>query len=617
MNRRKFLKTTGALSIPLIFNGVSLMAGSNEDMSESLKVMAANTLDCGRVLVLVQLNGGNDGLNTVIPLDQYSQLSSARSNVLIPSSQVLPINGTINTGLHPALTEMQNLYNDGLLSIIQGVSYPNPNFSHFFAQDIWATGNTTPGASTTGWGARGLEKVFPGYPTSYPNATEPDPPSILLGSHASLIMQSATTNMGYNSPDPNSLIQLITANPGTLPLSDYGSELGFLRLMKDQSNHYTSRIQNAYNAQSTLSTNYPNPGTNSLADQLKIVARLIGGGMQTPVYIVTHPDSFDTHNNQANSNNPAQGTHASILGKLSEAIGAFQDDITLMGVSQKVTGATFSEFGRKVKSNNSQGTDHGAAAPMFIFGEKVTGGILGSNPNIPASSTHNTHVPLQFDFRNVYSTLLQQWMCLSSAEADDVLGGTYSTLPFFSFTGLPLHEIILKGYVENKLRILKFTVSANDKVDYFDIEHSEDGSKFSVLRRQSPQRDKTLADYEIRLDDYKHEYIFYRIKCKAKNGEESYSNVLKLKTQESQQEFSVYPNPIKNHTINLEFHRKMQAPIEVSILTTTGSKLYYNQFPPSREVTFQVPAMFDEETLYLLSVEVDRNIYTEKILFEY
>ncbi len=614
MNRRKFLKTSGALSLPLFFNGIRVLAGDEGLINPDLEALAATTLACGKVLVLIQLNGGNDGLNTVIPLDKYTELTAARSNVLIPSNQVLALNGVTDTGFHPAMTHMRDMYNNGQLCVIRGVSYPNPNFSHFFAQDIWSTGTTTPGATNTGWAGRALDDIFPGYPTGYPSTTEPDPPSILIGGTTALALQGAQTNMGYNSPDPDSLIQMIVSSSGTVPNNDYGTELAFLRLMKDQSNAYALRIKNAYNAQNTVSTNYPASG-NSLAEQLKIVARLIGGGLQTPVYIVTHHDNFDTHVNQVASTTTT-GDHANMLGDLSEAIAAFQDDINQMGVSNKVTGLTFSEFGRRVMSNNGNGTDHGTAAPMFAFGSSVQGGMIGTSPVLPAVSNTNTQVPMQYDFRAVYSTILQDWLCLTTAEADAAAGGSFSTLPIFSIGSLGKQEIKLKGYLDGEDRVLSFNTNENKSFDYYIIEDANESIQFFELQRLDARRDEAMSTYELRLNQYNHGRQYYRIRGILKSGEEVVSNVLKMNVDKHSQKFSVFPNPIVDHTINMEFYDEMEGNIEVSILAVNGSTLYYNQFPPSKTVQFSVPAMFDSHVLYLLKVVVDGNIYTEKVLFE-
>jgi uncharacterized protein (DUF1501 family) len=441
MNRRKFLGNTALFSVPMMLSGIPVFAGDGA-LHPFLKALSIPTNNCDKILVVIQLNGGNDGLNMVIPLDRYSELSNARPDILIPSGSVLPLNGTTTTGLHPSMTGLRDLFNAGKVNLVQGVSYPNPNFSHFQAQDIWFTASTTLPSPNTGWLGRQLDITYPDYPTGYPNTSNPDPLAIQIGGALPLALQGPNINMGYNAPNPAALINVATATPAPAPVSDYGTELTFLRMMKDQSNAYASSITADYNAQATLSTMYATSG-NTLSDQLKIVARLIGGGLSTPVYIVNHPDSFDTHVGQVNAGDTTTGAHANMLAKLSVAIAAFQDDITLMGKANKVTGMTFSEFGRRVINNTSSGTDHGSGAPVIFFGAGILGGVTGTSPVLPATPVSNTQVPLQYDFRQLYATVMQQWLCMNPAESETVLNGVYGLVPIFNGIVLPLDDILL------------------------------------------------------------------------------------------------------------------------------------------------------------------------------
>lgn len=188
-------------------------------------------------------------------------------------------------------------------------------------------------------------------------------------------------NMGYCVPDPDALLNVINGITDPAPNNDYGHELTFLRLMKDQSNLYRNAIQTAYNVPITSTVAYPTD--NYLAEQLRIVTRLINGGLKTPIYIVNHPNTHDTHEHQVDSADKTQGSHADNLRILSSAIGAFQTDLEQMGKSQYVTGMTFSEFGRRIISNASYGTDHGAGAPVLFFGTS-----LNTNPADVASTAY-------------------------------------------------------------------------------------------------------------------------------------------------------------------------------------------------------------------------------------
>jgi uncharacterized protein (DUF1501 family) len=424
MNRRTFLtRTIPSATIPFLLGGFRLQAYGRTPLLDAL--LASMSVD--RVLVLIQLSGGNDGLNMIIPLDQYSQLSAARSNIMIAQNSVLKLSDI--TGIHPAMTGLQTLYNNGHLSVIQGVSYPNPNFSHFRATDIWLTGSDYNQVLTTGWFGRYLDQEFPGYPTGYPSVGSPDPLGIQIGSIVSPGLDGPTTSMGLAITDPNSTYTL-PGGSDTAPSTPSGYELTFVRTVAQQAQSYTSTIKAAATKGSNKSTLYPTKGQNSLADQLRIVAQLISGGLKTRIYVV-NLGGFDTHSAQVDSTDAthATGTHAKLLGQLSLAISAFMDDIALLGVSDKVIGMTFSEFGRRIKSNASSGTDHGTAEPMFVFGKNVQGGLVGTNPVLPVAATVNDNLAMQFDFRQVYATVLQDWFGASNTELSTVLSKSYTKLP--------------------------------------------------------------------------------------------------------------------------------------------------------------------------------------------
>ena len=444
MKRRNFIKTTALASAPLLLKGIPVMASSEFD-SLTLEKMALSAVNCGKILVIIQQNGGNDGLNTVFPMDQWSRLFNARSNILMNESSVLPLNNNPTTGLHPAMTGMKDLYNNGKMMIVQGVSYPNPNYSHFRATDIWFTASGSNQNIDSGWLGRALDIKYPNYPAAYPSDDMSAPLAIQIGSTLPFSLQGPSMNMGYSAPDPNALLNVINGITDPAPNSDYGHELTFLRLMKDQSNVYRNVIQTAYNMPLISGVTYPS--SNRLADQLKIVAKLINGGLQTPVYIVNHPNTHDTHENQVNSTDKTQGSQAVNLTLLSQAIAAFQQEITFMGKEDFVTGMTFSEFGRRIKSNASMGTDHGAAAPVIFFGGALNTspnavattayplpGMIGTSPVLPNNATVNDQVPMQFDYRQLYTTVMQDWLCMSESEAAQVLGGNYVKLPVFEST---------------------------------------------------------------------------------------------------------------------------------------------------------------------------------------
>ena len=388
-------------------------------------VAVANETD--HVLVLVQLNGGNDGLNTVIPLDQYAALMAARANITIDETKVLKL--TEATGLHPSMTGLQQLYNDAKLAVVQNVGYPNPNFSHFRATDIWLTASDYNVTLTSGWLGRYLDEEYPDYPNGYPNAVAPDPLAIQIGSVITTGLQGPTVSMGMAITSPTSFYQLVTGGVDTAPNTPAGHELTFLRQVAQQTQQYATTIQAAASKATNLSPLYPAPGSNSLADQLKIVAQLVAGGLKTRIYVV-NIGGFDTHSGQVDGTGGTDtGQHSNLLSKLSVSITAFQDDLRLLGVQRRVIGMTFSEFGRRIHSNASLGTDHGTAAPMFLFGERIHVGIYGHNPVLPPNATTNDNLAMEYDFRSVYASVLKEWFKIPQTELEAVLLNNFTTLP--------------------------------------------------------------------------------------------------------------------------------------------------------------------------------------------
>lgn len=385
-------------------------------------------MESDRVLVLVQLSGGNDGLNTVIPLEFYEAYQAARANIAIPQNKILKLNGYDQTGLNPAMPELQNLFNEGKLTIVQGVSYPQPNFSHFRATDIWLTGADPGQVLPTGWAGRYLNEQYPRFPEEYPNLTMPDPLAIQVGSLVSPALQGPLLTMGMAISNPASFYDLINDKAGMVPDTRAGDQIAYIREMSVKTDQYAGVIKKAAQKVTRQSDKYPAAGKNPLADQLKIVARLVAGGLRTKIYLVSM-GGFDTHAKQTETADTTTGNHAKLLAKLSEAIGAFQDDLALLQVENRVMGMTFSEFGRRIRSNASGGTDHGAAAPVFIFGNSVTPGIVGSNPALPSNATVNDNVSMQYDFRAIYASFLEKWFALDPSAAASVLLKDYPALP--------------------------------------------------------------------------------------------------------------------------------------------------------------------------------------------
>ena len=497
MKRRDFIKKVPLAALPVVLSGMSVRALGSSPM---LAALAASAASNNHVLVIIQVVGGNDGLNTVIPLDQYSNLSPARSNILIPAGSVLALNGTTVTGLHPSMTGMQQMYNNGFLSIVQSVSYPNPNFSHFQATDIWMTGEDNGQSLTTGWMGRYLADEYPNYPTGYPNSTVPDPLAIEIGTSLSPMFQSSTTGMAMAVTDPGSIYNLANGIQSPAPATPAGTELTYIREVALQTNQYAAVLTSAYNAGTSTTSLYP--ASSQLGAALQAIAKLISGGLQTKVYMVStaNDGSFDTHADQVVAGSPTTGTHADRLKNLSDCVKAFHDDLQASGHADNVLGMTFSEFGRRIISNASVGTDHGSAAPLFLFGNKVQPGILGTNPQIPSGANVNDNLPMQYDFRSVYASVLQDWFCVDPGTINNtILLQNFQTLPLINAADCTnaIHEINSKAGVSLISNYPNpFTTSTNIKFT------TAGGHTLIQIFDGSGRLMRTLIDQDMKQGEY-------------------------------------------------------------------------------------------------------------------
>ncbi len=382
-----------------------------------------------KILVLVQLIGGNDGLNTLIPVQNYKNLVAARRNLFIPENKILPLNGTDALGLHPAFEGIRDMYNNDLISFVQGVGFGNPTFSHFRATDIWMTGSPSK-VLDTGWMARFLETRYKNYPEGFPCKNFPDPPGIKIGQGGSFLFQGHAMDMsviinpitGFQSP----VVDIY--GDGTESFADI--EMKDISKVLIQTQHYAKTLTSASKAPFSHSRMYPKKGENALADQLQMVSTLINAGLQTSVYMVDLK-GFDTHEGQADPKNSTKGAHADLLEKLSVAITAFWDDVQHMGKADEVTGMVFSEFGRRIISNASVGTDHGSSQPLMFFGGGINPGMIGKIPEIPDKATDDDNVAMQYDFRSVYASVLKNWLNAEPSHIPDILMGNFPEINIF------------------------------------------------------------------------------------------------------------------------------------------------------------------------------------------
>jgi len=374
-----------------------------------------------RVLVVVQLSGGNDGLNTVVPFGQ-PEYYKARPGIAIPQRDVLALSGADGVGLHPQMGALREMYDAGMVSVVQGAGYPNPNRSHFKSMDIWHTADTT--ATGDGWLGRYFDSECCGFGAGEGGQAKGSPPGIALGRTAPLAMQGrAVQPVSFESEE---LFKWSAAEidkdlaEGYDALNRRGAEGGrdtnadfLLRTALDA--QVSSDLIRRAVAQRPLAQ-YPGGGPGAeLGRQLQMVAAMIRANLKTRVYYVSL-GGFDTHAQQGGP----QGRHAQLVKGFSDALKAFYEDLKKQENDARVMTMVFSEFGRRVGQNASQGTDHGTAAPMFLLGPMVKPGVRTEHPDL--RDLEEGDLKFTTDFRGVYAGVLNDWLKVDAAK---VLGKSY------------------------------------------------------------------------------------------------------------------------------------------------------------------------------------------------
>jgi hypothetical protein len=307
------------------------------------------------------------------------------------------------------------------------------------------------------------------------------------------------------------------------------------------------------------------------------VARLIKGGLKTPIYIVNHPNSFDTHSNQVSATDTTVGTHANLLGILSKALNAFQQDITMMGIQDRVTGMTFTEFGRRIKSNASVGTDHGTSIPMFFFGAKLNPAITGASPVLPANPTVNDQIPMQYDFRAVYYTVLKDWFQLSDTDLAAVLTTPFATLPIFNQAALPVSITSFTGIWSSKVT-LQWTTDQEINVDRYEVERSSNGANFEKIGSVNSTRSGIKQSYSYDDINLTEPMYYYRLKIVEVTGAFIYSSVILLKANQQAPaiRIRVSPNPVQQW-FNISFDTKISGAVIVRMVDMYGREAWKEQ----------------------------------------
>ena len=433
--RRKFLRTT-VLGSALSWSVPAFLADTFAAL-HSQAADSATQIVTGKdstILLVLQMAGGNDGLNTVIPYasDYYHK---ARPQIGQSADKVLKINGDV--AFHGAMTGFKSLYDSGNLAVVQGVGYPNPNRSHFRSTEIWQTASDSDKVEKHGWLGRYFDNACAGADPTVGVVVGRQLPEAFFAKTPTGICFDNPNNYRFLSPEhprpgqtdmTEAAYEKLNAAESASPDADSGASIGSLaagmpmqggkvidfieRTAMDaqMSSHEVRAIADRVQNQAT----YPN---SKLADSLKLVAKLIGGGLPTRIYYVSQ-GGYDTHANQL-------ATQQRLLGELGDSLKAFVDDLKAQGNLQRVLVMTFSEFGRRVAENANGGTDHGAAAPMFIVGNTVKAGLLGSYPSLAPQDLFQGDIRYNVDFRSVYAGVLEDWLKTKSVP---VLGRQFEPL---------------------------------------------------------------------------------------------------------------------------------------------------------------------------------------------
>lgn len=385
-----------------------------------------------RILVVVQLSGGNDGLNTVVPYGS-AQYYKVRQNIAVQQREALSLSGSDGVGLHPQMTGIREMYDSGMASVIQGVGYPNPNRSHFKSMDIWHTADTS--ATGDGWLGRYFDSECCGQGKGESGKPEQNAPkssgqdggmgAIAIGRSAPLALQGRMVKpISFENEQlfrwSGKEIHNALSDPyekinraGAAEAVDTESNAAFLMRTALDAQLSSDMIRKAVAVRPSVT--YPG---NDLGRQLMMVAAMIKAGLKTRVYYVTQ-GGFDTHAGQGG----AQGRHGQLLNQFSSAVKAFYDDLKGQGNDGRVLTMSFSEFGRRVGQNASQGTDHGTAGPMFLFGPMLRPGVHGDHPSL--TDLDDGDLKFRIDFREVYAGILEQWL---KADSKKILEGSYRAL---------------------------------------------------------------------------------------------------------------------------------------------------------------------------------------------
>ncbi|RAJ11585.1 DUF1501 domain-containing protein [Arenibacter echinorum] len=435
-SRRSFLQALG------IAGSGSMMLGSNylTASAPSPLTSAIAMAETDNILILIRLSGGNDGLSTIIPIEQYDIYANARPNIYLPESKILRL--TDEFGVPTYMKSLEPMWGEGQFKAVHGVGYEGQSLSHFTGSDIFAnTDLSTTGFSgrDTGWMGRHFEYLYPDYLSDFPGSRPEGPAAIQVGNYGSLVFEGEETNYAFVTNNIDQLEQIAetglqySIEDSLFDNCMYSDQIKFLRGVSNVTNEYAGTIHEAY-MRGANQIEYQN---NGFARQLALLARLIKGNLGTKVYMISM-GGFDTHGNQPLA-------HERLMTQLSIAVDNFYDDLAFTQQDDKVLSMTFSEFGRRIFENGSNGTDHGKAAPTLFFGSGLNGSaFVGDHPSLDEPNGRG-NLEYTMDFRNLYATVLAEWLCVDIPLVEQHIMDGYTYTPVnlgFNCSGVDFPDIV-------------------------------------------------------------------------------------------------------------------------------------------------------------------------------
>jgi uncharacterized protein (DUF1501 family) len=410
--RRDFLRLLGLTGAGSVLIGNLPVSA----LSASPLAYLLNNANDDRILVMIRLKGGNDGQNTIIPIYDYGRYQTLRPRIAIPRTDIISLNTEM--GIPKTMAPLENLWKNGNMRVVHNVGYPSQNLSHFRSSDIWASASDANTIDSSGWLGRWLDNLYPDYFTKPPVA----PPALQIGSNGTLAFNDKKNNtLSVAVTNPEELERIAKEgrlyNPLDVPDCLPGEQLTFLRGVANSTFQYAGIIADAYKK----GVNTATYASGSLNQQLALVARLIKGGLPTRLYMVTL-EGFDTHANQ-------NQYHPGLMQEIATSVANFITDLSVGKWDERVLTMTISEFGRRIEQNASNGTDHGAAAPLMLFGMGLNGsGFVGKTPSL-TNLDEVGNLKFETDFRQIYTTILESWLCINSSLVDKVMGKTFARIP--------------------------------------------------------------------------------------------------------------------------------------------------------------------------------------------